>query len=130
DGNLEGENAVEQPSNEKEYSSDPFDIYGLLRKKGADAVPSEVEKKSIENEAAKSHNRSVCSRIVEDVHEFDADLGSNVRGSAHVQKKGGSVLELLDDIIKVGQAMGYSMEGCEKDIEGIIGLQGVNDVIQ
>nr|GEW97809.1 RNA-directed DNA polymerase, eukaryota [Tanacetum cinerariifolium] len=105
---------------------------------GADAVPSEVEKsipfplgftpenskdaaneqESIENEAAKSHNRSVCSRIVEDVHEFDADLGSNVRGSAHVQKKGGSVLELLDDIIKVGQAMGYSMEGCEKDIEG------------
>ncbi|GKE33245.1 hypothetical protein Tco_1452567 [Tanacetum coccineum] len=38
--------------------------------------------------------------------------------------KGGSVLGVLEEMIRVGQAMGYSMEGCEKDIESIIRNQG------
>nr|GFD39032.1 RNA-directed DNA polymerase, eukaryota [Tanacetum cinerariifolium] len=38
---------------------------------------------------------------------------------------GGSILEVLDDMIKVGRSMGYEMEGCSNDIECIIGLQGV-----
>ncbi|GKF76838.1 hypothetical protein Tco_0229308, partial [Tanacetum coccineum] len=33
DGNLDGDNVVEQPVNEKEYSPDPFGIYGLMGKK-------------------------------------------------------------------------------------------------
>ncbi|GJV80215.1 RNA-directed DNA polymerase, eukaryota [Tanacetum coccineum] len=33
---------------------------------------------------------------------------------------GGSVLGVLDDIIKLGQSMGYTMEGCAKDLENII----------
>nr|GFA10119.1 RNA-directed DNA polymerase, eukaryota, nucleotide-binding alpha-beta plait domain protein [Tanacetum cinerariifolium] len=37
--------------------------------------------------------------------------------------KGGSILDVLDDMIRVGQSMGYKMEGCSKDIERIIGLQ-------
>nr|GEV05307.1 hypothetical protein [Tanacetum cinerariifolium] len=36
---------------------------------------------------------------------------------------GGSVLEVLEEVIRVGQAMGYSMEGCEKDVEAIIAIQ-------
>ncbi|GKA88970.1 RNA-directed DNA polymerase, eukaryota [Tanacetum coccineum] len=35
----------------------------------------------------------------------------------------------MDDMIKVGQTMGYTMEGCMKDMVNIIGTQGVNDVI-
>nr|GEW58875.1 RNA-directed DNA polymerase, eukaryota [Tanacetum cinerariifolium] len=112
-GNLDGENAVEKPVNEKEQSSDPFGIYGLLGKKDDDPI----EQGSTGKEPAKSLNRSVCSRVVKDTHNLDVDLGPDGRGSAHTQKKGGSVFEILDDIIKVGIAMGYSMEGCEKDIE-------------
>nr|GEZ16231.1 RNA-directed DNA polymerase, eukaryota [Tanacetum cinerariifolium] len=37
--------------------------------------------------------------------------------------KGGSILEVLDEMIRVGQSMGYDMEGCSKDIERIIALQ-------
>ncbi|GKF54870.1 hypothetical protein Tco_0165210, partial [Tanacetum coccineum] len=33
---------------------------------------------------------------------------------------GGSVLSFLEEVIRVGHAMGFSMEGCEKDIEAII----------
>nr|GFB11877.1 RNA-directed DNA polymerase, eukaryota, reverse transcriptase zinc-binding domain protein [Tanacetum cinerariifolium] len=34
--------------------------------------------------------------------------------------KGGSILEVLDEMIRVGQSMGYDMDGCSKDIEHII----------
>ncbi|GKB47603.1 RNA-directed DNA polymerase, eukaryota [Tanacetum coccineum] len=148
DGNLDGDNVVEQPVNEKEYSPDPFGIYGLMGKKDVGADISEddksipyppgftpmnpkddgIEQGSNGKEPSKSPNRSVCSRVVMDSHNTDAVLGSDERGSGCSQKKGGSVLVVLDDIIKIGKAMGYSMEGCEKDIEGIIRSHGVNDV--
>nr|GEX77481.1 RNA-directed DNA polymerase, eukaryota [Tanacetum cinerariifolium] len=46
----------------------------------------------------------------------------------NVVKKGGSVLGIMEDMIRVGKAMGYSMDGCVKDLEQIIGTQGVGDV--
>ncbi|GJR11907.1 nucleotide-binding alpha-beta plait domain-containing protein [Tanacetum coccineum] len=42
---------------------------------------------------------------------------------------GGSVLGVLEEMIRVGRAMGYSMEGCEKDIESIIKTKG-DDVME
>ncbi|GJS77455.1 RNA-directed DNA polymerase, eukaryota, nucleotide-binding alpha-beta plait domain protein [Tanacetum coccineum] len=51
--------------------------------------------------------------------ESDNDNGTDdeEQNSTH---NGGSVLGVLDDIIKVGQSMGYTMEGCAKDLENII----------
>nr|GFD19067.1 RNA-directed DNA polymerase, eukaryota [Tanacetum cinerariifolium] len=46
----------------------------------------------------------------------------------NVVKKGGSVLGVMEDMIRVGKAMDYSMDGCVKDLEQIIGTQGVGDV--
>ncbi|GJV58371.1 hypothetical protein Tco_1459376 [Tanacetum coccineum] len=48
----------------------------------------------------------------------------------NVVKSGGSVLDVMEDIIRVGQVMGYSMEGCVKDLENIIGKQGEDNVIR
>nr|GEX22354.1 RNA-directed DNA polymerase, eukaryota [Tanacetum cinerariifolium] len=56
---------------------------------------------------------------------------SGVRSKGHNGlnlKKGGSILEVLDDMIKVGQTTGYTMDGCMKDMERIIGSQGVHDM--
>lgn len=50
----------------------------------------------------------------ESIHSIGKSKGS----------KGGSVLGVLEEMIKVGQAMGYTMEGCEKDIASIIERQG------
>nr|GFB32237.1 RNA-directed DNA polymerase, eukaryota [Tanacetum cinerariifolium] len=44
--------------------------------------------------------------------------------STRITVKSGSFLDVLDDMIKVGQSMGFVMEGCSKDIEQIISLQG------
>ncbi|GJW55709.1 RNA-directed DNA polymerase, eukaryota [Tanacetum coccineum] len=49
----------------------------------------------------------------------------------HVKAKSGeSVLGILEEVIRVGQAMGFSMGGCEKDIEDIIGNQGEDGVFR
>nr|GFA69514.1 RNA-directed DNA polymerase, eukaryota, reverse transcriptase zinc-binding domain protein [Tanacetum cinerariifolium] len=46
----------------------------------------------------------------------------------NVGTNGGAVLGVLEEVICVGQAMGYSMEGCEKGVEAIIGNHG-DDVV-
>ncbi|GKG09790.1 hypothetical protein Tco_0338536, partial [Tanacetum coccineum] len=55
-----------------------------------------------------------------------ADVYSSSVGSKpiHGSHKGGSLLEVLDGMIKVGRTMGFSMDGCLKDMEIIIGSQG------
>nr|GFC89917.1 RNA-directed DNA polymerase, eukaryota [Tanacetum cinerariifolium] len=45
-------------------------------------------------------------------------------------KIGGSVLGVLEEVIHVGQPMGFSMEGCEEDVENIIGNQGDKTVFK
>ncbi|GKA79493.1 hypothetical protein Tco_0786089 [Tanacetum coccineum] len=47
----------------------------------------------------------------------------------NVVKSGGLVLDVMEDIIRVGQVMGYSMEGCVKDLENIIGKQGTRIMV-
>ncbi|GJW08951.1 RNA-directed DNA polymerase, eukaryota [Tanacetum coccineum] len=39
-------------------------------------------------------------------------------------REGGSILELLEGMLKVGQTMGFSMDGVRNDMEKIIGAQG------
>ncbi|GJY43060.1 hypothetical protein Tco_0431273 [Tanacetum coccineum] len=43
---------------------------------------------------------------------------------------GGSILQLLDDLVKVGQTMGYKMDGCVSNIEEIIKIRGENESYQ
>ncbi|GJV20643.1 RNA-directed DNA polymerase, eukaryota [Tanacetum coccineum] len=134
-----GDTDIEQPVNESKLSSDPFDIYGLLRKQGADNIDKRVDNdqsqgvdsaaKTVENEHELSGNVADSSipfppgftpptpkdaSIEQEVFDSGA-----VRWYHSISKKGGSILELLDDVVKVGQAMGFSMVGCEKDIEGL-----------
>ncbi|GJR02160.1 RNA-directed DNA polymerase, eukaryota [Tanacetum coccineum] len=40
---------------------------------------------------------------------------------AEIPRTGGSILQLMEEVVKVGQVIGYNMEGCSKTIEEIIG---------
>ncbi|GKC91799.1 hypothetical protein Tco_1152448, partial [Tanacetum coccineum] len=70
------------------------------------------------------------SHIIADSSPIEDQMSSHGVQYSHMNdnKKGGSILEVMDDMIKVGQTMGYTMEGCMKDLENIIGTQGVNDL--
>nr|GEW09321.1 RNA-directed DNA polymerase, eukaryota [Tanacetum cinerariifolium] len=60
------------------------------------------------------------------VHENTTSNEESAFNYSHNAHNGGSILKALDDMIRVGQSMGYAIKGCMKDIEHIIGTQGVD----
>nr|GEZ30010.1 RNA-directed DNA polymerase, eukaryota, nucleotide-binding alpha-beta plait domain protein [Tanacetum cinerariifolium] len=67
---------------------------------------------------SKSYPKASCFSQASHGNESSADSSTHV--SSRYTPKGGSILEVLDGMIKVGRLMGYDMEGCSKDIEQII----------
>nr|GEU79159.1 RNA-directed DNA polymerase, eukaryota [Tanacetum cinerariifolium] len=44
-------------------------------------------------------------------------------------RSGGSILNLLEDVVKVGHVMGYNMDGCVSNMEEIINSQGAGGIL-
>ncbi|GKE13461.1 hypothetical protein Tco_1417012 [Tanacetum coccineum] len=60
------------------------------------------------------------------------ESGDNSISSGHFKKSelprtGGSILAVLEEVIKVGTVMGYKMEGCTSNIAEIIEAKGVEE---
>ncbi|GJV05321.1 hypothetical protein Tco_1338890 [Tanacetum coccineum] len=56
----------------------------------------------------------------------EVEISEKEIGESEGSRKGGSILMLMDELVKVGQTMGYNMDGCMKNIEEIIESQGVD----
>nr|GFC15390.1 RNA-directed DNA polymerase, eukaryota [Tanacetum cinerariifolium] len=135
-----------ESSNAKEVSSDPFNIYGLLDKRTKEVrttdtttsipyppgftpvneIPASINQDAPEVESDRPPNWSKRSnsRVLEEVLNFVDKSSSESINNGIKLKQGGSILEILEEMITVGQTMGFSMEGCTKDMEKIIGTQG------
>ncbi|GJT32677.1 RNA-directed DNA polymerase, eukaryota [Tanacetum coccineum] len=128
--NVEGDNQM---------SDDPFEIYDILKKQnlGDNREPSpslshppgfsmnrdtatniEVSDGSVEKE----QSTPLSAKVMNTSQEIPEGLNGDFVRQQNSTHNGGSVLGVLDDIIKVGQSMGYTMEGCAKDLENIIGI--------
>nr|GEW28463.1 RNA-directed DNA polymerase, eukaryota [Tanacetum cinerariifolium] len=73
----------------------------------------------------------VHMKVTNNSHEVHKNVTSNGESAfnySHNAHNGGLILEVLDDMIRVGQSMGYVIEGCMKDIEHIIRTQGVDAI--
>nr|GEZ05531.1 RNA-directed DNA polymerase, eukaryota [Tanacetum cinerariifolium] len=139
--------------NEEEVSYDAFNVYDLLKKhdKGVKDNRSshldtsisyppcftpkkenliQVEQETNGEEHFQSHSKSegCSSRTIEDAQKIGVPFSPEIRDNGIRPKKGASILDVLDDMIKVGQAMGFTMEGCSDDMKKIISLQGVYEV--
>ncbi|GJS62973.1 RNA-directed DNA polymerase, eukaryota [Tanacetum coccineum] len=157
--NPDKEQSLNQPQNVEAASLDPFNIYPLLDRKNigtSDSVsdksipfppgftppedytkPDDQVSKDKSPGSSQRRSESFCSRIMEECQQdsvqqlpVDSNSGFYSGFNENGLKKGGSLLDVLDGMVKVGQAMGYDMGGCMKDMEKIIGSQGVRDVIQ
>nr|GEU98108.1 hypothetical protein [Tanacetum cinerariifolium] len=141
---CESSNANEV-SNAKEVSSDPFNIYGLLDKRTKEVRttgtttsipyppgftpvnenPASIKRDAPKVESDRPLNRSKRSnsRVLEEVaNSVDRSSSESINNGIKL-KKGGFILEILKEMITVGQTMVFSMEGCTKDMEKIIGTQ-------
>nr|GEU89014.1 RNA-directed DNA polymerase, eukaryota [Tanacetum cinerariifolium] len=123
---------------------DPFCIYDVLNKKpkglaqDSDSSLShppgftpEVSQQEndhrgvdLNTETDKMNSPLVHTKVInnsQEVHENVISNGEFAFSYSHNAHNGGLILEVLEDMIRVGQSMGYAMEGCMKDIKHIIG---------
>nr|GEW25080.1 hypothetical protein [Tanacetum cinerariifolium] len=105
----------------KQHFEDPFKIYDRLKK--------QTGGETREVSSSLSHPPGFTPEVSEIRKENDqgAEDFPSESVDPNVVKEGGSVLEVLEDMVRVGQAMGYTMDGCVKDFERIIGTQGADD---
>nr|GEW70134.1 RNA-directed DNA polymerase, eukaryota [Tanacetum cinerariifolium] len=135
-----------ESSNAKEVSSDPFNIYGLLDKRTKEVrttgtttnIPyppgfthvnknlASIKQDAPEVKSDRPPNRSERSnlRVLEEVANYVERSSSESINNGIKLMEGGSILEILEEMITMGQTMGFCMEGCTKDMEKIIGTQG------
>ncbi|GJR38293.1 hypothetical protein Tco_1213977 [Tanacetum coccineum] len=111
------------------HSDDPFGLYDLLKnKKGTtNHVPSPslshppgftpvTSENRVENLTETGAPKVFNAQVMNSSQDIPVDSNKTFSGQ-NVVKSGGSVLDVMEDIIRVGQVMGYSMEGCVKDFE-------------
>nr|GEV65611.1 RNA-directed DNA polymerase, eukaryota, reverse transcriptase zinc-binding domain protein [Tanacetum cinerariifolium] len=70
-------------------------------------TPDVVEENDVENSSGKFSKPNTTDKVMGN-HGFKFQASS-------------SILEVMDELIKVGQTMSYNMDGCVKNIEAIIG---------
>ncbi|GJR53713.1 RNA-directed DNA polymerase, eukaryota, partial [Tanacetum coccineum] len=123
-------------------SDDPFEIYKILDKnndkggleKNKDNVVSEStdpqfplcftpDVGQVNVDEAKSGRASQPKEDLIGTNEDVASVTSGIKGFKTL-KSGGSLLDVIYELIKVGHVMGYNMDGCMKNIETIIVSQG------
>ncbi|GJV36928.1 nucleotide-binding alpha-beta plait domain-containing protein [Tanacetum coccineum] len=122
---------------EETHFEDPFNIYDLLVKKQQlnhnVSIQSEGDPKYSpgfsphkSNGLVKKHVSSEQDHGSKTVTKEDVSISANSGSFKQVNtpKTGGSMLQLIEDLIKVGQTMGYKMEGCINDIKEIVKNQG------
>nr|GFA17458.1 RNA-directed DNA polymerase, eukaryota, nucleotide-binding alpha-beta plait domain protein [Tanacetum cinerariifolium] len=112
-------------------SVDPFGIYEILNKK----KDQENLKEYLSGEGPiypPGFTPNVGSDDVIGSDQHNANLHTNKEGfsserSGNIRpfklKSGGSILEVMEDLVEIGRTMGYNMEGCSKNIEAIVGFQ-------
>ncbi|GKA71272.1 RNA-directed DNA polymerase, eukaryota [Tanacetum coccineum] len=120
---LQQANAKEDSVGKKNsMSQDPFNIYELLNKK-QDVTEGQFKKDEgskkedgecspnihTEEKVSGAKEKSTNSTLKEDVAE---SVCSGHFKKSEVPRTGGSILQLMEDLVKVGHTMGYSMEGC------------------
>ncbi|GJT70341.1 RNA-directed DNA polymerase, eukaryota [Tanacetum coccineum] len=122
-------------------SDDPFKIYDLLEKQKCKEGDKKFDKVDKLNGKEQGYTENANEQVNNVEEKSNKDMSSlkeedkESRCSGHFRrvegpKTGGSILQLLDDVVKVGQTMGYKMDGCVSNIEEIIKSRGENEFYQ
>nr|GEU76129.1 RNA-directed DNA polymerase, eukaryota [Tanacetum cinerariifolium] len=139
-----GDNSSSPNNNSDEmgmqHFEDPFKIYDILKKEtggetrevssylsyppGFTSEVSEIQKEN--DQGTEKFSSLVNSKVMNNSQEVYQEINRESL-DPNVVKEGGFVLGVLEDMIQVGQAMGYKMDGCVKDFERIISTQRADD---
>nr|GFA68156.1 RNA-directed DNA polymerase, eukaryota [Tanacetum cinerariifolium] len=143
---------------QENHSGDPFSIYKLLKKKKDNVEKENNSKHSMKyhpgftpkegTDVVRMHTEE-SDNIVNMSDHNEEEVNNTFSGnytkknskedvsnsvcSGHfktsmVPRTSGSILSLMDELVKVGQVMGYKMDGCISNMTKITESQGVKEV--
>nr|GFA22734.1 nucleotide-binding alpha-beta plait domain-containing protein [Tanacetum cinerariifolium] len=112
------------------HFEDPFGIYKVLNKKRDGKNIDDKHEDSLKYPYGFTPNEEgdVPIEKVDNWSDENRVNDGQEDKKSKVPRKGGSILELIDDLVNVGQTMGYDMTGCIKNMEEIIESQGVDEI--
>nr|GEX73968.1 hydroxycinnamoyl-CoA quinate/shikimate transferase [Tanacetum cinerariifolium] len=130
ENNLDEEHTDKQENHSMKYPS------GFTPKEGTDVVGMHAEESRSDNivnlsdyNAKEENNTFSCNFPKKNSKE---DVSNSVClghfKTSMVPRIGGSILSLMDKLVKVGQVMGYKIDGCMSNMTEIIESQGVKEV--
>ncbi|GJZ91655.1 hypothetical protein Tco_0663582 [Tanacetum coccineum] len=120
-------------------SEDPFEIYEMLNRNPTHVAkeldpslshpPGFTPVESQQEETNGGDKELPNSADPNVLNNFEVPANESCNGksddiSSPNFANGGSFLDVLDGLVRVGQSMGYEMDGCLKDLENIIGNHG------
>nr|GEZ68510.1 RNA-directed DNA polymerase, eukaryota [Tanacetum cinerariifolium] len=127
DGLMKNQSEEENMDKHDDMSEDPFRIYSLLKKKDKEGRGGNSENG---NEGNVDVDNVVPSGNHCGMNSNEGETESVCSGhfkKSEVPRTGGFILSLLDDVVKVGQVMGYKMDGCMSNMAEIIESQRVDE---
>ncbi|GKA10508.1 RNA-directed DNA polymerase, eukaryota [Tanacetum coccineum] len=95
---VEGNNLEKKMENSK----DPFNLYSILNRQ------KQLDKKDIESD----NSLNECCENINVKGSGNGSISSGHFKVSELPRTGGSMIGLLQDVVKVGQVMGFKMEGC------------------
>nr|GFD52954.1 hypothetical protein [Tanacetum cinerariifolium] len=82
-----------------------------------------------DNNGGKDNLEPVSARVMNTSQDIPEEMYSDSVGSKTVHNRG-FMLGVIEDFIRIDQAMGYVMEGSVNDLTTVIGQQGDDNVIR
>nr|GEW64906.1 uncharacterized protein [Tanacetum cinerariifolium] len=115
------------------HLDDPFYLYCLLNDQHKRQVNQALLSWYIPLVSHRLPIKESINVVNDHIHSVSSKLKErNIKDRVSLQnnRKGGSILDVMDELVKVGESMGYNMEGCVKNIMAIIGSQGDFDAFR
>ncbi|GKA33568.1 nucleotide-binding alpha-beta plait domain-containing protein [Tanacetum coccineum] len=148
---FEEEEEVKSPVDEKdsennlEKSEDPFNFMSLLNRHKQGGKKDNISDNSLKYPPGFTpidrETVEVRPDNIEEANDAQSECceanklkgnGNSSTSSGHFKvseapRSGGSMIGLLEEVVKVGQVMGFKMDGCISNMEEIISSQGVEE---
>nr|GEY92636.1 RNA-directed DNA polymerase, eukaryota [Tanacetum cinerariifolium] len=128
---FEEEAEVKSPVDEKnsknnlENSEYPFNIQGLKYPTGFTSIARDTVEVRPDNIVEANDAQSECCEANKLKGNGNSSISSGHFKVFEAPRSGGSIIGLLEEVVKVGQVMGFKMDRCISNMEEIIGSQGM-----
>nr|GEY13065.1 RNA-directed DNA polymerase, eukaryota, nucleotide-binding alpha-beta plait domain protein [Tanacetum cinerariifolium] len=95
-----------------------------------EGAPRFTPKETSVNEVHEKEMKAPSEEVKQNSYNSVRNNSLNASYCSQRFKAGGSIIDLMDELVKVGQTLRYNIDGCVKNIKTIIGSLGDHNVVK